>query len=164
MNTPENAGAFPGGPGSMNGGGPLLEVRDLAKHFPVKEGILFDRTVGHVKAVDGVSFAIAEGETLGLVGESGSGKSTTGYCILQLLKPTSGSVRFEGKELTTAGREEMRRLRRDMQIVFQDPYSSLDPRMTVGDIVSEPLVVHGIGTRRDRSARVRELLDVVGFN
>jgi oligopeptide transport system ATP-binding protein len=142
----------------------LLSVRDLHKHFPVKQGILIARTVGEVKAVDGVSFDIEPGQTLGLVGESGSGKSTTGYCILQLLKPTSGSIRFMGKELTELGREELRRTRREMQIVFQDPYSSLDPRMTVGNIVGEPLVVHGIGTRRDRMGRVRELLDVVGFN
>ena len=120
--------------------------------------------MGHVKAVDGVSFQIAEGETLGLVGESGSGKSTTGYCILQLLKPTSGSVRFMGRELTELGREELRRMRREMQIVFQDPYASLDPRMTVGDIVAEPLVVHGVGSRRARRETVRGLLEVVGFN
>jgi oligopeptide transport system ATP-binding protein len=143
---------------------PLLEVRDLVKHFPVREGVLFDRTVGHVKAVDGVSFEINEGETLGLVGESGSGKSTTGFCVLQLLKPTSGSVRFMGKELTEIGREELRRTRREMQIVFQDPYSSLDPRMTVGNIVGEPLVVHGVGDKRTRRQTVRELLEVVGFN
>jgi oligopeptide transport system ATP-binding protein len=143
---------------------PLLAVTDLNKHFPIREGLLIERKVGEVRAVDGVSFTIGYGETLGLVGESGSGKSTTGYCILQLLKPTSGSVRFEGTELTTLGREELRRMRREMQIVFQDPYSSLDPRMTVGDIVGEPLIVHGIGTRRDRSVRIRELLDVVGFN
>jgi oligopeptide transport system ATP-binding protein len=143
---------------------PLLRVRDLHKHFPVREGVLIERTVDHVKAVDGVSFDLAEGETLGLVGESGSGKSTTGYCVLQLLKPTSGSIRFDGKELTELGREDLRRMRREMQIVFQDPYASLDPRMTVGDIVSEPLIVHGIGTRRDRRERVRHLLDVVGFN
>jgi oligopeptide transport system ATP-binding protein len=148
----------------MSANGALLSVTDLHKHFPIKSGVLVDRTVGEVRAVDGVSFDIEAGETLGLVGESGSGKSTTGYCILLLLKPTSGSVRFEGQELTELGREAMRRLRREMQIVFQDPYASLDPRMTVGDIVSEPLVVHGIGTRRDRRARVRELLDVVGFN
>jgi oligopeptide transport system ATP-binding protein len=145
-------------------GGALLSVRDLEKHFPVRKGILFERTVGYVKAVDGVSFDIGEGETLGLVGESGSGKSTTGYCIMQLLKPTSGSVRFLGKELTEIGREEMRRMRRELQIVFQDPYSSLNPRMTVGDIVGEPLEVHGLGTRRSRGASVRQLLDVVGFN
>jgi oligopeptide transport system ATP-binding protein len=144
--------------------GALLEVAGLEKHFPVRGGVLFERTVGLVKAVDGVSFEIGEGETLGLVGESGSGKSTTGYCILQLLRPTAGSVRFLGKELTALGREEIRRLRREMQIVFQDPYSSLDPRMTVGDIVAEPLHVHGVGTRRSRRERVRHLLDVVGFN
>ncbi len=143
---------------------PLLEVKNLLKHFPVRAGILIERTVDHVKAVDDVSFEIAEGETLGLVGESGSGKSTTGYCVLQLLKPTAGSIRFEGQELTTLGREPMRKMRREMQIVFQDPYASLDPRMTVGDIVAEPLVVHSIGTKRDRTSRVRELLDVVGFD
>src|SRR5688572_8192563 len=143
---------------------PLLRVQDLHKHFPIREGLLVERTVDHVKAVDGVSFDVAEGETLGLVGESGSGKSTTGFCILQLIKPTSGSILFEGTELTTLGREALRKMRREMQIVFQDPYSSLDPRMTVGDIVGEPLIVHGIGTRRDRSTRIRELLDIVGFN
>ncbi len=143
---------------------PLLQVTELHKHFPIREGLLFERKVGEVRAVDGVSFDVQPGETLGLVGESGSGKSTTGYCVLQLMKPTSGSVKFEGTELTQLGREDLRRMRREMQIVFQDPYSSLDPRMTVGDIVGEPLIVHGIGTRRDRSARIRELLDVVGFN
>jgi oligopeptide transport system ATP-binding protein len=144
--------------------GALLIVRDLTKHFPVKSGVLVEHTVGHVKAVDGVSFEIKEGETLGLVGESGSGKSTTGYCILQLMKPTAGSVRFMGKELNDLGREEIRKMRREMQIVFQDPYSSLDPRMTVGDIVAEPLQVHGVGSRRTRRETVRQLLDVVGFN
>jgi oligopeptide transport system ATP-binding protein len=144
--------------------GALLDVGELHKHFPIRKGILIERTVGHVKAVDGVSFEIAEGETLGLVGESGSGKSTTGYCVLQLLKPTSGSIRFMGKELTDLGREDLRRMRREMQIVFQDPYASLDPRMTVGGIVSEPLEVHGIGTRRSRQDTVRKLLDIVGFN
>jgi oligopeptide transport system ATP-binding protein len=143
---------------------PLLQVNDLHKHFPIREGLLIERKVGEVRAVDGVSFDVRAGETLSLVGESGSGKSTTGFCVLQLLKPTSGSVKFEGTELTELGREEMRRMRREMQIVFQDPYSSLDPRMTVGDIVGEPLVVHGIGTRRDRATRIRDLLDVVGFN
>jgi ABC-type oligopeptide transport system ATPase subunit len=144
--------------------GALLSVADLEKHFPIRKGVFVERTVGAVKAVDGVSFDIAEGETLGLVGESGSGKSTTGYCILQLLKPTSGSIRFMSKELTELGREELRRMRREMQIVFQDPYASLDPRMTVGGIVAEPLEVHGIGTRRSRRETVRRLLDIVGFN
>ena len=144
--------------------GSLLLVRDLKKYFPIRRGVLWERTVGEVKAVDDVDFEIAEGETLGLVGESGSGKSTTGYCVLHLLKPTEGSIRFMGKELTELGREDLRRMRREMQIVFQDPYSSLDPRMTVGNIVSEPLEVHGIGTRRSRSETVRRLLDIVGFN
>jgi ABC-type oligopeptide transport system ATPase subunit len=142
----------------------LLEVRDLVKRFPVKRGLIVERTVDYVEAVAGVSFDIEAGKTLGLVGESGSGKSTTGFCILQLLRPTSGSVRFDGQELTELDSEELRRVRRDAQIVFQDPYSSLDPRMTVGNIVSEPLVVHKIGSRRDRQVRVRELLDVVGFD
>jgi oligopeptide transport system ATP-binding protein len=149
---------------SAHENGALLQVRDLRKEFPVRSGFLIERVSHTVNAVDGVSFEIEEGKTLGLVGESGSGKSTTGYCVLQLLKPTAGSIRFQGKELTDLGREEIRRMRREMQIVFQDPYSSLDPRMTVGDIVSEPLEVHGVGTRRNRRTRVRELLDVVGFN
>ena len=145
-------------------GGPLLTVTDLEKHFPVRQGILWERTVGYVKAVDGVSFSIPEGKTLGLVGESGSGKSTTGYCILQLLKPTGGTIRFQDTELTTLKGEDLRRARQHMQIVFQDPYSSLDPRMTVGSIVAEPLEVHRIGTRKGRTERVRRLLEVVGFN
>ena len=144
--------------------GMLLSVQDLEKHFPVRKGLIIERTVGHVKAVDGVSFSIPAGKTLGLVGESGSGKSTTGYCILQLTKPTSGSIRFDGKELTKLSGEQLRRVRQDMQIVFQDPYSSLDPRMTVGNIVSEPLEVHGMGTRKSRRETVRRLLEVVGFN
>jgi oligopeptide transport system ATP-binding protein len=148
----------------MSTNGAILQVRDLRKEFPVKSGFLIERVSHTVKAVDGISFEIAEGKTLGLVGESGSGKSTTGYCVLQLLKPTAGSISFQGKELTKLGRGEIRRMRREMQIVFQDPYSSLDPRMTVGDIVSEPLEVHSVGAKRTRRARVRELLEVVGFN
>ena len=144
--------------------GYLLAVQDLEKHFPVRKGLIFERTVGYVKAVDGVSFSIPAGKTLGLVGESGSGKSTTGYCILQLIRPTSGSIRFDGKELTKLSGEQLRKVRQDMQIVFQDPYSSLDPRMTVGNIVSEPLEVHGMGTRKSRRETVRRLLEVVGFN
>ena len=148
----------------MNERDALLQVRDLVKRFPVKSGLFFEHTVDWVDAVAVVSFDIAAGETLGLVGESGSGKSTTGYCILQLMKPTSGSVVFDGRELTQLEAGELRRVRRELQIVFQDPYSSLDPRMTVGDIVGEPLAVHRVGSRRDRRVRVRELLDVVGFD
>ena len=145
-------------------GEPLLVVENLKKWFPIKKGILIDRTVDHVKAVDDVSFEIYPGKTLGLVGESGSGKSTTGYCVLELLKPTSGSVRFLGEELTTMKKEDLRRMRREMQIVFQDPYASLNPRMTVGDIVGEPLLVHKVGNRARRRKTVQELLEVVGFN
>jgi len=142
----------------------LVKVRNLHKSFPIKKGILVERTVDQVDAVIDVSFDIGKGETLGLVGESGSGKSTTGYCILQILRPTSGSVVFDGHELTELKGEDLRRLRRRMQLVFQDPFASLDPRMTVGDIVGEPLVVHKVGSRQERRARVRELLDVVGFD
>jgi ABC-type oligopeptide transport system ATPase subunit len=149
---------------SADGDGALLRVDDLQKYFPVRKGLLIERTVDYVRAVDGVSFEIREGQTLGLVGESGSGKSTTGYCVLQLLKPTAGTVRFMGKELTTMGRGDLREMRKEMQIVFQDPYSSLNPRMTVGNIVGEPMLVHGQGTRRAREARVRDLLETVGFN
>jgi oligopeptide transport system ATP-binding protein len=149
---------------SREGKEPLLVVEGLTKHFPVRRGFLVERTVDRVKAVDGVDFAVEQGTTLGLVGESGSGKSTTGYCVLQLLRPTAGSVRFDGRELTELKGEELRRMRREMQIVFQDPYSSLNPRMTVADIVSEPLEVHGSGTRRSRRETVRVLLDVVGFD
>ena len=142
---------------------PLLAVADLKVHFPIRRGFLFDRTVGHVEAVDGVSFEIDEGQTLGLVGESGSGKSTTAYAALQLLRPTAGSVRFAGQELTRLRGEELRRMRREMQIVFQDPYASLNPRLTVGRILAEPLQAHGIGTRRTRRASVARLLELVGL-
>ncbi len=145
-------------------GEPLLVVRNLKKYFPVKSGVLFDRTVDYVKAVDEVSFEVRAGETLGLVGESGSGKTTTGYCILQLLKPTAGSVIFNGQELTTMKRNDLREVRREMQVVFQDPYASLNPRMTVGDIVAEPLLIHDIGDRRTRRRSAEHLLEVVGFN
>jgi ABC-type oligopeptide transport system ATPase subunit len=144
--------------------GALLTVTNLQKYFPVRKGLLWEKTVGYVKAVDDVTFSIPEGKTLGLVGESGSGKSTTGYCILQLLQQTGGSIRFQGAELTELKGEELRRMRQDMQIVFQDPYSSLDPRMTVGGIVAEPLEVHRMGTRKSRAETVRRLLEVVGFN
>jgi oligopeptide transport system ATP-binding protein len=143
---------------------PLLVVEHLKKYFPIKKGLLIDRTVDYVRAIDDVSFAVRQGHTLGLVGESGSGKSTTGYCVLQLLKPTEGSIRFDGQELTTMSPGALRRIRREMQIVFQDPYASLNPRMTIGDIVGEPLLVHKIGDRKRRRRTVEELLEVVGFN
>lgn len=147
-----------------NGNEPLLVVSHLSKGFPVKKGILIERTVEEIAAVDDVSFEVRAGETLGLVGESGSGKSTTGFCILQLLRPSAGSIRFMGEELTTLKREALRKMRREMQIVFQDPYSSLNPRMTVADIVAEPLIVHHVGDRKSRRAKVDELLEVVGFD
>jgi ABC-type oligopeptide transport system ATPase subunit len=143
---------------------PLLAVTDLKVHFPIRRGLLFDRTVDHTRAVDGISFEIHEGQTLGLVGESGSGKSTAAYAVLQLVRPTTGSVRFNDRELTELHGEQLRRVRREMQIVFQDPYASLNPRMTVGRIVAEPLQTHGIGTRRTRRAAVAQLLERVGFD
>lgn len=140
----------------------LLSVRDLTKHFPITGG-LFSRTVGHVKAVDGVSFDVKRGETLGLVGESGCGKTTTGRAVLRLIEPTSGQVIFDGKDIVKSSKQEMRALRREMQIVFQDPFGSLNPRMSVGEIIEEPLVIHRIGTNQERQKRVRELLEVVGL-
>ena len=143
---------------------PLLRVNDLVKHFPVKSG-LFGRTSGSVRAVDGVSFELAKGETLGLVGESGCGKSTTGRCILRLIEPTSGEVWFEGRNVVGLGREAMRALCRDMQIIFQDPYASLDPRMTVGAIVGEALVIHKLtSTESQYRERIVELLETVGLH
>ncbi|MDH3319557.1 MAG: dipeptide ABC transporter ATP-binding protein [Betaproteobacteria bacterium] len=141
----------------------LLEVRDLVKHFPIGGG-MFTKPVGVVRAIDGVSFSIRKGETLGLVGESGCGKTTTGRCILQLERPTSGSIVFEGIDMVTLDAAELRAVRRRVQVIFQDPYSSLNPRMTIGQILAEPLKVHGI--RRDkgeRELRVRELLAQVGL-
>jgi oligopeptide transport system ATP-binding protein len=143
----------------------LLEVTNLVKHFPIHRGILFNKQVGAVKAVDGLNFTVKKGETLGLVGESGCGKSTTGRLILRLIEPTSGQVKFEGRDVTGLNASEMRELRRQMQIVFQNPYASLDPRMTIGDSIAEPLLVHKIfKTRAEREKRVRELLDRVGLN
>ncbi len=142
----------------------LVEVRNLVKHFPVTRGFLFQRQVGVVRALDGVSFAIREGETLGLVGESGCGKTTLGRVMLRLLEPTSGEVLFRGRNIFTLSRGEVRRLRRDMQIIFQDPYSSLNPRMTVGDIVGEPLEIHGLARGREKVRRVQELLEIVGLS
>lgn len=141
----------------------LLSVKDLTKYFPITGG-LFSRVVGHVKAVDGVSFDIKRGETLGLVGESGCGKTTTGRAVLRLIEPSSGQVYFEGKDIAKASKREMRALRREMQIVFQDPFGSLNPRMSVGEIVEEPLVIHHMGNNQERQKRVRELLEVVGLS
>ena len=141
----------------------LLEVRDLRMWFPIMRGVL-QKHVADVKAVDGLNFDVYQGETLGLVGESGCGKSTTGRAILQLYKPTSGSVLFEGHDLVKIKGEELRKMRRRMQMIFQDPYASLNPRMTVGSIVAEPLEVHNIGTKSERMDKVRDLLKVVGLN
>jgi ABC-type oligopeptide transport system ATPase subunit len=141
---------------------PLLEVRHLSKEFSRKQGLFGRKTV--VRAVDDVSFSIEKGETFGLVGESGSGKTTTGRCILRLIEPTSGEVLFDGRNVLALSRGDLRRARRDMQIVFQDPYSSLNPRMRVADIVEEPLIIHQLGSRADRRARVKELFALVGLN
>ncbi len=140
----------------------ILEVTDLVKEFPVRAGLL-QRQVATVKAVSGVSFTVNAGETLGIVGESGCGKSTTGRLVLQLLPATSGSVRFRGEELIGKRGRELRALRRKIQIVFQDPYASLNPRMTVQSIVAEPMIIHGTRTRRDATKRVRELMELVGL-
>lgn len=141
----------------------LLEVKNLKKYFPITAGIILQRQVGAVKAVDDVSFRVYKGETLGLVGESGCGKSTTGRTVLQLYKPTGGSVVFEGKELTSLPAPELRKMRKRMQMIFQDPFASLDPRMRVGTLVEEPLLIHGLGTRPEREKEVARLLETVGL-
>jgi len=154
----------------------LLQVENLVKHFPITKGIFFRKEVAAVQAVSGISFHIDKGETLGIVGESGCGKSTTARCVLRLLEPTSGKVLYRAEspggssgpgeiiDIATADKAELRRMRREMQIVFQDPYASLNPRMTVASIIAEPLLVHGIGDTADRIERVKELLKVVGLN
>jgi oligopeptide/dipeptide ABC transporter ATP-binding protein len=147
----------------MGTGEPLLVVRDLQKYFPVKRGLL-SRVVANVKAVDGISFGVSRGETLGLVGESGSGKTTVGRCILRLIEPTAGAVQFDGTDILALNSNDMRRMRRHMQIVFQDPYASLNPRMTVASIVGEPLIIHGDLKGSDRADRVAQLLEKVGLN
>jgi len=144
---------------------PLLEIRHLVKEFTPRPQLLpFGRTALPTLAVDDVSFSIAAGETFGLVGESGSGKTTTGRCVLRLIEPTSGQVRFNGEDVMAFSQERLRLARRDMQIVFQDPYSSLNPRMRVGSIVEEPLIIHSRGNRDERRQRVEELFEVVGLD
>jgi oligopeptide transport system ATP-binding protein len=149
---------------TVDSGKNLLDVKALKMHFPLTQGIIFQRQVGAVRAVDGIDFFVEKGETLGLVGESGCGKSTTGRAILQLYKPTAGAVLFDGIELTKLGGEAMRKMRRRMQMIFQDPYASLNPRMTVGSIIGEPLEVHNLARGKEKTERVQELLRVVGLN
>ena len=163
MSDTDAPAAAPPGP-SRNGGRAtaLLAVRDLKKYFPIQRGF-WSRTVGNVKAVDGISFDILEGEVLGLVGESGCGKTTTGRCILRLIEPTEGEVEFDGRQVLELDRRGMRELRREMQIIFQDPYSSLNPRLTIGSMLTESLRIHGIAEGAAARARVRELLEVVGL-
>ena len=149
----------------MSASDPLVEVRDLEMHFPLTRGVICQRQYGAVRAVDGVSFSVARGETFGIVGESGCGKSTTGRLIMRLLEPTAGQVFFEGQEITHLGRRQLATLRRDAQMVFQDPYSSLNPRKTVGSIIAEPFIIHREAREaNERRKEVRELMDRVGLN
>ncbi|MGW0070927.1 ATP-binding cassette domain-containing protein, partial [Streptosporangium sandarakinum] len=146
-------------------GEPILEVRDLVKHFPLHQGILLKKQVGAIKAVDGVSFDLRRGETLGIVGESGCGKSTLAKVLMALERPTSGSVKINGREIANARGSELKKVRRNIQMVMQDPYTSLNPRMTVGDIIGEPYEIHPeVAPKGDRRRRVQELLEVVGLN
>jgi oligopeptide transport system ATP-binding protein len=164
MSVPVTA-ARPAGVQSAGGREVLLSVRDLKKHFPISSGIVIQRQVGAVKAVDGVSFDLFRGETLGIVGESGCGKSTTGRTVLQLYKPTSGTVTFEGQELTTMKPGDLRAMRRRMQMIFQDPFASLNPRMSVGNIISEPLRIHNVISDKDElQTYVENLMQRVGLN
>src|SRR5436305_3115047 len=145
-----------------NGAGPLVELDGLKVYFPIKSGIVLDRHVGDIRAVDDVSLTIKRGETLGLVGESGCGKSTVGRTILRLYKPTAGRIVFDGTDISQLNDQELRPLRRRMQMVFQDPFASLNPRHSVGRIVGEPLRTHGLASRKEAAGRVRELLQTVG--
>ena len=158
----ETAGA-PGG-GTQASEDLLLDLQDLQVHFPVMAGFIVSRRVAENKAVDGITFNVKRGETVGLVGESGCGKSTTGRAILQLYKPTSGRVLFDGRDMAELHGEELRRTRRRMQMIFQDPYASLNPRMSIRDIVGEPLMIHKLGTSAERRERVAELMRIVGLN
>jgi peptide/nickel transport system ATP-binding protein len=148
---------------STNGSGPLVELEHLKVYFPIKSGLVLDRHVGDIRAVDDVSLKIHRGETIGLVGESGCGKSTVGRTILRLYKPTEGRILFDGQDISQLGENELRPLRRRMQMVFQDPYASLNPRHSVGRIIGEPLRTHGLASRREAGARVRDLLKIVGL-
>lgn len=143
---------------------PLLEVTDLKMHYPVKSNGVISRTVGHVKAVDGVSFSIQPGQVLGLVGESGSGKTTTGRLVTRLERPTSGQILFNGEDIAQASERQIKPIRRDIQMIFQDPYTSLNPRLTIGEIVGAPLAIHRLASAKNRLARVQELLELVGLN
>jgi oligopeptide transport system ATP-binding protein len=151
-------------PPTTTNGRPLLEVTDLVKHFPIRSGILFDRTIGQVKAVDGVSFDVKEGETLGLVGESGCGKSTLCRTILHLIEPTSGTVRFDDDEISSLSRRQLRPLRSKMQMIFQDPYASLNPRKRIAQIIGDPIKLQGQASGEEARKRVQELLETVGLH
>ena len=162
MTTPMVSSCAPSQGPAQPGSGPLLEVRNLAKYFPVRSGVL-GGTAQRVHAVDGVSFQVAEGEVLGLVGESGCGKSTMARLILRLIEPTTGEVRFKGEDLVSASPRRLKSLRRHFQMIFQDPYASLNPRMRISAILEEPLIIHRLGTKTDRAAQVRSLLAKVGL-
>jgi oligopeptide transport system ATP-binding protein len=165
--TPDGVSGTPARSDQGNGNGDgaaLLRVEELKVYFPIREGIVIERHIGDVRAVDGISFAMQRGETLGLVGESGCGKSTTGRAIIRLNEPTSGRVLFDGVDITSLDKSGMRAMRRRMQMIFQDPYASLDPRMTAGGIIAEPLDIHEVGSKGDRRERVRDLLSTVGLN
>ncbi|OEU87655.1 ABC transporter ATP-binding protein [Streptomyces oceani] len=149
---------------SVSTGEPLMEVEGLVKHFPIKGGFPIKRTVGHVQAVDGIDLTVHEGESFGLVGESGCGKSTTGRLLTRLLEPTKGKISYRGQDITHANRRQLKPVRSDIQMIFQDPYSSLNPRMTVGSIIGDPMDVNGINPAGGRENRVRELLETVGLN
>ncbi|MEO7664620.1 MAG: ATP-binding cassette domain-containing protein, partial [Candidatus Limnocylindrales bacterium] len=153
-----------GSPAPAQAGDVLLRVEGLKVHFPINEGIILERHVGDVRAVDGVSFELRKGETFGLVGESGCGKSTTGRAIVRIYKPTAGRIEFDGVDIADLEGSELKAMRRRVQMIFQDPYASLDPRMTAGSIVAEPLDIHDIGSKAERQDRIRELLPLVGLD